>query len=533
MSNFSEKEKSELLNEVENSPEEFSTIFSDPTAHKKTAENTKSKKRLTIVIASFLAVAVLVGGTVSVIKLIPEKQEEEVKPVIEDITVLDKTSDDFKSVTVTNANGTFKFYSETVYETETTTSSDSTESEEDKGTTTWYLEGYKKEHISSSSVESTVTTLGGIVAKMEITELTATDCGLDKPVCKADFVPKEGESFSVLVGNENVDKVSGGYYIKLSNSDKIYLSDSSFKSGFEFTAFDFAETDSLPYFEVDDSMADYKNEDGNISTFDTITVTGKNFPKPVVIEPNTDEELSSLAGYIITAPTKRIAENITTLFDAFQKGIIVSGVYSFDTSAASLKAVGLDNPDFVATMKIKNKTLTYKFALQEDGNYAAIADGETLIKMVSASNIPFAAYSTNDFYSTWVCLNSIDDLKSLVINTPDKTYEFGIKANPDEEADDKYIVTYNGTAIDCQSFQDFYQVMISITCTDFTVDNASGNPDYSFIFNFKDEIGGNNRIDFIKSSDTRYEYKSDGVALGKVNSSAINKIIKELEKLVG
>ena len=69
MSDFPEQEKTNLQNE-----EEFSTIFSDPTAHKKTAEDVKKKKLLPIIIAAFLAVAVLVGGTVGVVKLIPEKE---------------------------------------------------------------------------------------------------------------------------------------------------------------------------------------------------------------------------------------------------------------------------------------------------------------------------------------------------------------------------------------------------------------------------------------------------------------------------
>ena len=66
MSDFPENEKTEL------NEEEFSTIFSAPTAHKKTAEDIKKKKRLPIIIASFLAVAVLIGGTLGIKELIPE-----------------------------------------------------------------------------------------------------------------------------------------------------------------------------------------------------------------------------------------------------------------------------------------------------------------------------------------------------------------------------------------------------------------------------------------------------------------------------
>ena len=525
MSDFPENEKTEL------NEEEFSTIFSAPTAHKKTAEDIKKKKRLPIIIASFLAVAVLIGGTLGIKELIPEKETETPATESKDIVVLNLTSDDLSEMTVTNSNGTYKFYSEIVKETNSSASSSTASKETEK--TYWYIEGYDKELTNETNVSSKVTSIAGAVANMEITKLTAADCGLDKPALKADLVTKEGKKISILLGNANLDKVAGGCYMKLANEDKIYLVADTYKQNFEFTPLDMANAKSLPSFDPGEEYSSYINEDGVISTFDSITVTGPKFAEPVVIVPTKDDDLATYAAYNVISPTKRIAENVDALFEAFQKGVIVSGIYSFDVSEKSLASHGLDKPDFVGTIKIGKSSMTFKFALQEDGNYAAIEDGGKSIRMITASNVPFGEYATTDFYSNWVCLNGIDDLKSLSIVTPDKTYTFGIAANPDEEAEDKYVITYNGTKIDCQSFQDYYQQLISITCTDYTIDNVSANAEYSFIFTFKDEIGGQNRIDFVKAGETRYEYKSDGEALGKVNASALNKIIRELEKLVG
>ena len=87
--------------------DEFSTVFSDPTEHKN-ASGKQRKKLLPVIIAAVLAVAVLAGGTVAVVKLIPEREDESSVPTIETITVLNLDSDDFKTVTVTNENGTFK-----------------------------------------------------------------------------------------------------------------------------------------------------------------------------------------------------------------------------------------------------------------------------------------------------------------------------------------------------------------------------------------------------------------------------------------
>lgn len=64
-----------------------------------TKDRRKAKRRLLpIIISAVLAVAVLAGGTVAVIKLIPEREDDTSTPSIEEIKVLDKSSDDFKTV---------------------------------------------------------------------------------------------------------------------------------------------------------------------------------------------------------------------------------------------------------------------------------------------------------------------------------------------------------------------------------------------------------------------------------------------------
>ena len=48
----------------------------------------------------------------AVVKLIPEKEEENTESTFETIKVLELDSDDLKTVNVTNKNGSFKLYSE-------------------------------------------------------------------------------------------------------------------------------------------------------------------------------------------------------------------------------------------------------------------------------------------------------------------------------------------------------------------------------------------------------------------------------------
>ena len=507
-----------------NDTEEFSTVFSNPAEHKKSAGKLKKSKRLSIVISAFLVVAILIGGTVGIIKLIPEKEDETPDDTIfEEIEVLSIESGTLNTVSITNENDSYKLYS--VKEKSDSSSSSSSR------VVNWYLDGIEKDLVNSSYIGNLVDTLSTVTAFKEITKKTAKDCGLEKPTASAVLEDEDGKITKLLLGNESPD--SSGCYFKIDGSDKIYLVDSSVASAFTNNIYDFGDTSNLAAFPVSDSMTDYIGSDGSLAKFEKLTITGKNFPAPVVIEENHNEKLNSLIGYVTTSPTNHIADGVDGIFEAFKSGIAVAGTYSFDKSAASLKKFGLDNPDFTATMEISGVKHTIKLKLQEDGYYAADCDNVKLIQKVSADSVSFTQQTTKDFYSSWVCLISIEDLESLTIKTPEKThsFEFTDVENEDEDADVSFTVKYNGKDFDTETLQDFYMNLISIPCNDYTIDDVTLNSEYSFTFKFKEEIGGQNVIDFVKVSETRYQYYSDGVAMGKVTSSELKKVLNMLEKV--
>lgn len=532
MSDFPEKdninEAEQAIPESNINEEEFSSVFADPTEHKKKAVKQK-KSRLPAIIASVLAVAVLAGGTVAVVKLIPEREEESTASELETVSVLDMESDDFKTVTVTNKNGIFKLYS--VEEEPKTDSSDSSASDTSgsEPETVWYLDGYDKEVISSSLTESIVSSTAKIEATREITSKSAADCGLASPEIKADIVTKDGAELSVLVGSVSPDNT--GTYIKLSTDDKIYITDSGIEEELNFDALSLAATDSIEGITVTDDMKDYTDDNGALSSFDTITLAGTNYPEKLVLAPNTDKNLSEYATYMTVAPTKRIADNVDAIFDLFKSGVSVSGAYSFDTSSAALKKLGLDKPELTAEIKIGKFSLTYSFKLQEDGNYAVWYKGCKLIKSVPASSLSFIDYKVNDYYASWVCLQSINELSNFTVKTPEKSYSFDIVYDDSEDAEETYVITYGGEKLVAQNFQNFYQECIALSCTDYTVDNIKGDPDISIVFTYSDTARNPSTVEFRKSGAAKYQYRIDGVDMGKVNSSAMNKILKHVEKV--
>ena len=527
MSDFPEKENREqeaLQPEAVTAPEEeVSTVFSDPAEHKKTV--VKQKKRLLpAVVAAVLAVAVLAGGTVAVIKLIPEREENSSSPSIETITVLEENSDEYKTVTVTNENGTFKLYSA-----EEAVETDSSDSSEEDTEVNWYLDGYDKDVIDSDMVGYIAAYADTLEAVREVTAKSAAECGLDTPAVKVDVVKNDGSEFSILIGDESPDNT--GIYVKLSTDDKIYISESDLKEDFTFDALSLADTSSVSGVTVTDNIKYYADDDGALTTFDTITLTGENFPEKVVLAPNTDESVAQYAAYVTLSPTNRIADNVEGIFDLFKSGVSVSGAYSFDTSASALKLFGLNDPDLIATIKMGTFTATYSFKQQEDGDYAIWYDGAKLIKKVSASSLSFIDYKLSDYYSSWVCLQSINDLSNFTVKTSEKTYSFDIVYDDSEDAEETYVITYQGEKLVASDFQGFYEECVSLSCTDYTVDKVDGEPTISFVFTFSDTSREKICIEFRKSGETKYQYRIDGVDMGKVNSSSINKILRSVKTL--
>lgn len=527
MNDFSNQEHTELPETpAAEQNDAFSTVFSDPTAHKKNAVKPK-RRLLPIILSSVLAVAVLAGGTVAVVKLIPEKDDTVSTPELEEIQVLDLKSDNFKSVTVTNQSGTFKLYSVTE-ETTSDSSDTSSDTESETKTVNWYLDGYDRAVINPSLAGNIAGYAASLKATREVTAKSAAECGLEKPTVQADVVTNDDAAFSILVGGESPD--STGTYVKLSTEDKIYLCDSSITDNFSFDALSLAATDAIAGITVTDDIKSYADDNGALNSFDTITLTGTKYPEKIVIAPNADSTLSDYAAYMTTAPTKRIADKVDDIFGLFKSGVTVSGAYSFDTSAAARRQLGLDKPELTAAIQIGSVKQSYSFKQQSDGDYAVWYEGAKLIQKVAASSLAFIDYQVNDYYASWVCLQAINDLSSFTVQTPEKTYSFDIQYDDSEDAKETYVITYEGTKLTAENFQNFYQECISLSCADYTVESLSGTPAMTLVFTYSDTSRGKSTVEFRKASETKYQYRIDGIDMGKVTSSSLNKILKDVKK---
>lgn len=498
--------------------EEFSTVFSDPTEHKKVAKS-KGSSRLKIAVSLVLAVAILVGGTIAVIKLIPERETQQ-GVTDNDIVVLNYESDQLKEVAVENQNGKFQFYSEKEESNETGTTITNTY---------WYMKGYDKELTSGNSILNIVESVTNIKAIREITGKTAAECGFDKPLAKAEITTLKDEQQTVLIGAKSPD--NAGVYVKLGNKENIYLVGEALDNTLSFTDLDLASTEAQPAVMLGEKYADYCNELSVIKS-DYVIVEGVNFPQKMVFAPTEENEIALFTPYEAIEPMKRSAQNVETLFMVFSGGFNVSGAYSYDVKSETLNKLGLQKPDFVLSAVFGDYTYSYKFKQQEDGNYAVVGNDSKNVKMVTISDCNFLGYSTNDLYNPILFLASIDDVSNLTFETEGEKYSFDIATNPNGDDTNKYNVTMGEKTFKSSYFQAFWQYMCSLQAIDFDTERINQNPELVITYTYNKEGTNPTKIAFVKENAVRYQYSIDGVAMGKIGSSDYTKIIKNLNRLL-
>lgn len=502
-------------------PEEESTVFSAPVEHKVKAPKASGKKRLISIVAACLAVAVLIGGTIAVVKLIPELKDDEVaSSVFEDITVFEKDSSSFTSVTVTNTNGTFKFTSQQIATTD--------ENGKEKVTKYWGTDGVDIKKMSADAMNSVISAASSITATRTINTKTAEECGFNKPIVKVSVDDAKGGAYSFAVGDKSPDGL--GYYFMLDGNDTIYVVSTDELADFQFELIDLSDKTAIPATIFTTDTSSNKAADGSYATFDSLTLSGKLFADTITFENNKDSGSSAeIMPYIITTPSQRYSdtEKLTPIIYLFSGSIPVTGNCAFDINDKTLKEFGLDNPDAVVTLTINGENKSFKISKIDDENCAIIYDDATMIRKVAANSFEFLSYKAEDFYSNKPFVYSINDVSVLELVEGENNIKFDISYTDDEEENRTYNILANGTKINAPSFQTFYADFVGLQCNDFKTEQVSGEPESIIKFTFSD--GSDTVVEFYKAGETMYQYNIDDIPMGRITSSAYRKMIRSIK----
>ena len=494
-----------------------STIFAPPSEHNDKKKAGKHSLPLRL-LAIFLVVAIIGGSTWWVAKYIAEKSTDEGKTFEpQEMVTLSTTS--FKKITV-------------IHDTATLVLNSKMQEENGQQNQVWTLEGYDETLIDKTSLNQIASYASSIMVFGEYDydeNIQKALFGFDKPIVTVKVEAKdEKQSFVLTQGNSTAD---GQYaYLHISTyPNKIYLVRRDTLSGFLVEPLDIAISTAIPAIEKNSNNADYFDEEGVLCNFDTLTISGSKFSKPLVFVPNTDNRFSSYATYICTSPKNRIADGvIEDIRDSFANGVSASGVVSFDQSKESIKKFGLDKPDIVITLRVAGKNYSYKLKATDDSRirYYILASTDKMIRTVNISTLEYLNCEENDFYLGFMVLESIGDVSEFVI-AGDVNVAFSINKKEEEGG---YDIKCNGKTVESESFQDFYALFIGTMAIDFDTVKVSGKADLSITLKHHDNSSPT-VLSLFKISDSRYQYSVGGTPMGQISSVAYDKLVREIEKL--
>ncbi|MEE0946992.1 MAG: DUF4340 domain-containing protein [Acutalibacteraceae bacterium] len=500
--------------EIMESANEESTIFAAPSEHIDKGVSSKHSL-LKKIIAAVLCVAVLAGATVAVVKLIPEKEIEEIG-MNQGEAVLNVDPTQITKITVTHSTATLVLTSAMV------------ENDDKKLEQQWTLEGYDNSLIDQTSLAQIASYAAVLTSYGEYEDVENELYGMGEPKITVTVEGTAGDPYTIKVGNDTADGVYS--YVSLSTQpDKIYVVNSGTMKGFVVEPLDLAISTAIPKIEKTDNNAKYFDSEGKLYSFDTLTISGSRFDKKLVFKPNTQGEFSDYATYICTSPLLRVAQGVEDVTEMFTNGVAASGVVCFDQSAENIKKFGLDNPQWVITLSVAGEQYTYRITATDDTNteFFVASSTDKMIRTVTVSNLAFISYEEKDFYLGFMALESIKEIGQFVLSG-DINATFDITYDEDNE---KYIVKNDGNVLEDEAFQNFYAEFVQVTAIDYNTVSTSAKPSLTIVMKHNNDTD-DTVLTFTKISDSRYQYTSGGHAMGQIPSSSYDRLLRLVQKLI-
>lgn len=501
--------------------QEQSTIFGASPVKDEKRKAPKKNKMLKTALSAFLALAVLVGGTVAVIELIPEKKDEENTPNTDQITIFAHTDTDVESVTVDRTGGTVVYTS--VLEETKTESESSTEA-------VWSIDGVDAALIDESSLSSHIDSLITMNATREIEKEDGADYGFSAPLYKLSLKLRDGGEKSLLLGNKTPS--ASGFYAQVAGEDKVYLVSTDIADLLDSKNEDFSITTVISAQQSNTGTEKYFS-DSKLTLFDTLTLARKG-EKTVSFVSSFESDTNQMLPYTMVSPINRSADTDTVgnLVSLVSGGLTATSAYAFNPTAKDLQLYGMENPDLVLELKYGKNTIKFSATKQADGDYAVMTpENSKIIFKVAASNLTFADTALEDFLSSMPFIEMINNFESFTFETANGKNVFTVSYEKDENDEERIAsVKANGKAVETEQFQTYYQHLVGTEPSDAVFQKVDGKADFTIFC--KARNGEKDfTLKFIKDTDRRYYFEINGDPVGLVSTTHVEKLMNYQQDL--
>ena len=495
-----------------------------------------SKKVLTIIVAA--GVTLLLGVLVLVISLLPEEgkntssnssgtssgitSSEEEKDVTGYIKVYAFDEDQMRKAEVKNNYGgyTVNYVKEGVYS----------------------VDNIEEFIVNEDTVEKLLNCSMQIYATKTIAENPEdfSTYGLDKPVAEVKFTYDTGETVEAIIGS---DSPSGGAYVYVKNSDKIYTVSKNWTMVFEYkyTQFiDLAVTDPL---ETDEDGNDIKVRVKKLS------FNGYGLKKPIVLVENpeylaevdrlenasSDEELeitANAAQFLFESPF--VADSANDAYAGKQYdyfGLLAEDIYKPTPAASDLAACGLNSPyatiEYVTVKDTVKINLGKSFEIDGEKFFYVNSTQRKAIFVVSADKFSFFEEDMIKYISPIVVNVMIDEFKTMTAEYNGQKHVFELSGE-----DDTLVVRWNGKKMSTKEFRDLYQLVMLALCEESVEPGKyTGKSDLKLTYTYR----GKEKVDtveYIKADTRKYMIRKNGSDLALCRSKYVDALINGIELFI-
>ncbi|MEE1060799.1 MAG: DUF4340 domain-containing protein [Ruminococcus sp.] len=427
-------------------------------------------------------------------------------------TLVDYIPADIKTIHVENKAGTMDIKSETPVNENGETQA-----------TIYTLVGYEDFELQTGVADAVANDAAKIefLSVISLDGKKASECGLDDPRATVTVEYTDGTKSVVIVGSDAPQ--SAGTYVKFGTSETIYLVAAEAVDSFTYGVNDL--------FSV---MVNDTPSDSNNLQYSKVSLSGTNFPKEIVFEPNSDFTKNA-ASCVLVSPDKWFASEVgTSNITGAVRGLVAEKVIMVNPSDNQLSELGLAKPYARLEVVYPDETITLlASAPDSEGKVNFMVEGEKVVYKYAAEKLPWVTISYNDVVTEYVMHSNISAVSQLVVNNGSATYNFALSTKETASVDDDgnedttttTVVKYGDKEINSGYFSTYFQNITLLERSDLSSASASGDRVLTVEFKYAD--GSTDKVEFVSTGASTYLAVVNGKTLGNVHKTNVDKICNQ------
>ncbi len=381
------------------------------------------------------------------------------------------------------------------------------------------LEGKESETLMSSTASSAFNGAATLKSNKLVSDDASklSEYGLDDPSVTVKTTLKDGSVHTLYLG---IESPAGGFYANTSESTDVYLITAFSASYFRSARTDYYPTDLLGAYDAAAFRGLTVSRPGE-KDIDVIRLTDEEYEAAMdAAEANikSQHELTSPFKYDVNSVyLQRVVEAVS--------GLNALETVTDDVSASSLASYGLDKPKTLLIKDDSKKLLIGSKSSTADVYYVML-DGRGVVYAASADSLSFIEDGADRYAYTMIGLVALKNVKSLVIETADKKYDFICNDFDDLQ---NLEVSCDGKELPPDEFKKLYQQIFSATQNGLA-EKPSSDLYLRVTYNKRD--GSKVVMEYYKIDITRYYAEVNGVGIFSVKADMVEKIAADCERIM-